>query len=171
MSETSLDDKRSQLQAGTRLEGSFQSQRPVTVNGELRGQLAAPELEVTHTGSVHGEIRVDRLSCRGKISGQVEAGRLVLSGWIGDCTYIRADRLEVAQPPDGAPRLLRLGECQLEVGEDPALQLDQRPPGTVSTVPRGVSLLPSTAPRSGTVDEAEATSVPPAVTKSAAPGV
>jgi len=90
------------------------------VRGQVEGEVRAPALVVTETGSVVGSIQVQSLDSTGLLSGHVEADDILLGGRVQDDTFIRAKRLAV-QPHDGASAEypVRLGDCVLEVGEDP----------------------------------------------------
>ena len=147
MSDAPQADAQSVIEQGTELAGSLASRRPVVVNGRVEGQIEAPRLEVAKTGSLEGTIRAAHLS------GRVEAGELILSGSVGRSTVIKADRLQVELSRNGAPAGLTLGECTFEVGEEPSKARRDAPVPRSSLVAPGISLLPSCAPRTSTLDD------------------
>ena len=91
--EATKAEKHTLIEQGTEFKGTMKSSCPVVVNGRIEGELTAPELDVTVSGSVQGNIKADRLSSRGVLSGNVDAGDLFLSGSIGSKTVIKAKNL------------------------------------------------------------------------------
>jgi cytoskeletal protein CcmA (bactofilin family) len=116
---SSKGDKQTLIEQGTEFKGTMKSTCPVVVNGRVEGELSAPELDVTSTGTVRGNIKADRLSSRGALSGNIDAGDLYLSGSIGSKTVIKAKNLEVKLTPDQGRMELTIGECTLDVGDEP----------------------------------------------------
>lgn len=112
-------DKQTLIEQGTEFKGTMKSTCPVVVNGRIEGELTAPELEVTASGTVQGTIKADRLSSRGMLSGNIDAGDLFLSGSVGNKTVIKAKNLEVKLAPDQGRMELTFGECTLDVGDEP----------------------------------------------------
>jgi cytoskeletal protein CcmA (bactofilin family) len=112
-------DKQTLIEQGTEFKGTMKSTCPVVVNGRIEGELSAPELDVTTTGTVRGNIKADRLSSRGSLSGNIDAGDLFLSGSVGSKTVIKAKNLEVKLSPDQGRMELTIGECTLDVGDEP----------------------------------------------------
>ena len=117
--EATKADKHTLIEQGTEFKGTMKSSCPVVVNGRIEGDLSAPELDVTTTGIVQGNIKAERWSSRGVLSGNVDAGDLFLSGSIGSKTVIKAKNLEVKLAPDQGRMELTIGECTLDVGEEP----------------------------------------------------
>ena len=113
-------DKQTLIEQGTEFKGVMTSTCPVVVNGRIEGELSAPELEVTATGSATGTIKADRLSSRGSLSGNIDAGDLYLSGTVGSKTVIKAKNLEVKLAPEQGRMELTFGECTLDVGDEPS---------------------------------------------------
>jgi len=102
---------------GTVMKGSIASEVPVTVSGKVDGDLAAPTLNITETGSVHGQVLVENLTSQGEISGEIEAQEVNLSGKVRDKTSIKAKSLEVKLDTADPERLMvTFGECTLDVG-------------------------------------------------------
>jgi cytoskeletal protein CcmA (bactofilin family) len=117
--EATKADKHTLIEQGTEFKGTMKSSCPVVVNGRIEGDLTAPELDITTTGIVQGNIKAERLSSRGVLSGNVDAGDLFLSGSIGSKTVIKAKNLEVKLAPDQGRMELTIGECTLDVGDEP----------------------------------------------------
>jgi cytoskeletal protein CcmA (bactofilin family) len=117
--EATKAEKHTLIEQGTEFKGTMKSTCPVVVNGRIEGELSAPELDVTTTGTVQGTIKAERLSSRGVLSGNVDAGDLFLSGSVGSKTVIKAKNLEVKLAPDQGRMELTIGECTLDVGDEP----------------------------------------------------
>jgi cytoskeletal protein CcmA (bactofilin family) len=110
------------VEEGTQFKGSLSSDCPIEVKGRIEGDLAAPALQVSASGAVHGKVKVGEIKSQGELAGEFDADVVQLSGTIKDNTVIRAKSLEVklAAPPNGKMQVI-FGECQLEVGsEQPA---------------------------------------------------
>jgi cytoskeletal protein CcmA (bactofilin family) len=117
--EATKAEKHTLVEQGTEFKGTMKSSCPVVVNGRIEGELTAPELDVTVSGTVQGTIKAERLSSRGVLSGNVDAGDLFLSGAIGSKTVIKAKNLEVKLTPEQGRMELTIGECTLDVGDEP----------------------------------------------------
>lgn len=113
------------LGEGTEFEGSIRSQCPITVSGNLRGDVSAPALTVTPSGSVHGHIKVSDLKSEGQIAGDIDAENVDLSGQVSDQTTIRAASLQVKLSQNGASGKLQVsfGNCDLHVGNPENTQI------------------------------------------------
>lgn len=112
--------KESIVAQGASFKGTVTSEGPVTVSGVVDGELTAPVLVVTESGSVNGRIKVEELTSAGELSGEIDAGSLQLSGRVRDNTSIRARTLEVKLASDGDdPLRLVFGTATLEVGTEP----------------------------------------------------
>lgn len=118
--ETTRADKQTLIEQGTEFKGTMKSTVPVVVNGRIEGDISAPELDITATGFVQGNIKADRLCSRGTLAGNIDAGDLVLSGSIGSKTVIKAKNLEVKLAPDQGRMELTIGECTLDIGDEPS---------------------------------------------------
>ena len=115
MADTS--NKMTIIESGTEFDGTIKSQCGITLSGTLKGQISAPSLTVTATGSVNGKVNVAQLKAQGSVSGEIEAEAVELSGRVSDQTVIRAKTLEVmlTQPSGGLQ--VTFGNCELHVGE------------------------------------------------------
>jgi hypothetical protein len=151
--EITKGDKQTLIEQGTEFTGTMKSTCPVVVNGRVEGELTAPELDVTTTGVVQGNIKADRLSSRGKLSGNIDAGDLFLSGAVGSKTVIKAKNLEVKLAPDQGRMELTFGECTLDVGDEPTKE--RRTESSAKAVPSMGMALPVTR------SEAPSALVPP----------
>ena len=145
---TAKGDKQTLIEQGTEFKGTMKSTCPVVVNGRVEGELSAPELDVTTTGTVRGNIKADRLSSRGTLSGNIDAGDLFLSGSVGSKTVIKAKNLEVKLAPDQGRMELTIGECTLDIGDEPTRERRSEPslkPAAGSQLPVTKSLPPGSA--------------------------
>ena len=113
------ESKATYVEEGTDIRGSFNSSCPVVVRGSVDGEITAPSLVVSATGSVSGKMRVRELVSDGEISGECDADVMKLSGVVRDNTVLRAKSLEVAAGGPGTKTSVRFGECVLEVGDAP----------------------------------------------------
>ena len=113
----SENTKQTIIENGTEFDGSMKSDCAITLSGRLKGQVSAPSLTVTPSGSVRGQVKVDRLKAQGEVAGEIEAESVELSGRVNDETVIRAKSLEVMlnQPSGGLQ--VTFGNCDLHVGE------------------------------------------------------
>jgi cytoskeletal protein CcmA (bactofilin family) len=112
-------DKKTIIEKGTEFDGAVSSTCGIMLSGKMKGELSAPSLTVTESGSVHGQVMVEQLKSQGEISGEIDADIVELSGKVNDDTVIRANTLEVKlDQPDGGLRVA-FGNCSLRVGEKP----------------------------------------------------
>jgi cytoskeletal protein CcmA (bactofilin family) len=156
----SRGEKQTLIEQGTEFKGTMKSSCPVIVNGRIEGELSAPELDVTATGTVRGNIKAERLSSRGVLSGNIDAGDLFLSGSVGSKTVIKAKNLEVKLAPDQGRMELTFGECTLDVGDEPAKERRSEPSlkpalaaSSSAQLPVTKSLPPASAAPPATKDE------------------
>ena len=117
MSANDSDKKQTVIEEGTEFDGSISSSCDILLSGRLKGELLAPALTITSSGSVQGCVKVDRLVSHGEISGEIEAESVELSGKVNDQTVINAETLEVklSQPQQGIQ--ITFGNCELRVGD------------------------------------------------------
>lgn len=113
----SSDRKKTIIEDGTDFDGSVTSSCEITLSGTLKGELLAPTLTVTSSGSMHGNAKVEQLVSEGEIAGEIDAQNVVLGGKVNDDTVISAETLEVklSQPKDGIR--VTFGDCKLRVGD------------------------------------------------------
>ncbi len=106
------------VEEGTSFKGSLSSTCPVEVKGRVEGDVTAPALSVSASGSVHGKVKVGEMQSNGELSGEFDADIVQLSGSVKDRTIIRAKSLEVKLTPAEGKMQVVFGECQLEVGSE-----------------------------------------------------
>ena len=112
------NEKKTLVDEGTEFHGTMSSKCPVVVRGAIDGELNAPSLRVTESGSVSGKVKVGELTSEGSLSGEFDADTVRLSGVVKDATVIRARTLEVSLgAPDAEKMKVVFGEATLEVGE------------------------------------------------------
>jgi cytoskeletal protein CcmA (bactofilin family) len=115
--EPSKTPKQTVVEEGTDFKGTLKSSCPVVINGTVDGEMDAPEITVSRSGSVAGSLRATRLRSQGTLSGKVEATDVFLSGVVRSNTAIKAKRLEVKLGSDQAQIEVNFGECSLEIGD------------------------------------------------------
>ena len=111
-----MTTKETVIEDGTEFDGSLTSRCPISLSGTVKGELLAPVLNVTPSGSVHGSVQVERLICRGEISGEIQAQTVELAGKVSDQTVITAETLEVRLSQPGEAVRVTFGNCELNVG-------------------------------------------------------
>jgi cytoskeletal protein CcmA (bactofilin family) len=111
--------KRTLVEEGTQFKGSLSSSCPIVVKGKVDGDIAAPSLQVSSTGSVHGKVKVGQIESQGELSGEFDADVIQLSGTVRDKTVVRAKSLEVRLAPVAGKMQVVFGECMLDVGDQP----------------------------------------------------
>jgi len=111
--------KETVLEEGTEFDGSIRSKCPITVSGTLKGDVSAPSLTITASGSVYGQVKVAELRSQGVVAGQIDAESVELSGHVNDQTVIRASSLQVTLNQNGTGGKLQVtfGNCDLEIGK------------------------------------------------------
>lgn len=124
MKQPAKTGKQTLVEEGTELKGTVKSTVPVVVNGSLDGQIDAPDLTVTESGAVLGTVKAEKLKSSGTLAGDIDADEVFLSGTVRSKTVIRARSLEVKLTPQRGKLEVTFGECDLEVGEDPATKED-----------------------------------------------
>jgi cytoskeletal protein CcmA (bactofilin family) len=115
--------KRTFVEEGTQFKGSLTSSCPIEVKGGIEGDVVAPALDVSATGSVKGKVRVQALRSQGELAGEFDADVVQLAGVVKDNTVIRAKSLEVKLAAEKGRLQVIFGECELEIG-DPAARTD-----------------------------------------------
>jgi len=150
------------VEEGTSFKGSLSSNCPIEVKGRVEGDVTAPALSVSATGSVHGKVKVGQMQSHGELAGEFDADVVQLSGSVKDNTIIRAKSLEVKLSPAEGKMQVVFGECQLEVGTEAArTEVAARTPEAAARpsekAPKGASVPPEPI--------AKAASVPPEAAK------
>jgi cytoskeletal protein CcmA (bactofilin family) len=114
-----LGGKRTLVEEGTQFKGTLSSSCPIVVKGRIDGDISAPSLQVSSTGSVHGKVKVGAIESQGELSGEFDADVIQLSGTVKDKTVVRAKSLEVRLAPTTGKMQVVFGECVLDVGDMP----------------------------------------------------
>ncbi|WP_394843751.1 polymer-forming cytoskeletal protein [Pendulispora brunnea] len=109
--------KQTLVEEGTTFKGSLTSNCPIVVKGRIEGDVAAPSLNVSTSGSVSGSVKVTDLRSAGELSGDFESETVQLSGVVKDNTRLRAKSLEVRLAAPSGKMQVVFGECTLDVGE------------------------------------------------------
>ena len=120
--------KQTVIESGTEFDGSMKSDCPVSLSGKLKGQVSAPSLTVTPSGSVHGKVKVTLLKAQGEVSGEIDAESVELSGRVSDQTVIRAKTLEVMLTQAQGGLQVTFGNCELQVGDKQTRAEDKAKP-------------------------------------------
>lgn len=107
------------VEDGTEFKGALTSKCPIVVKGRVEGEVAAPAMTVSDTGSVHGRARVGEIHSSGELSGEFDADVVQLSGRVRDNTILRARSLDIKLNPEKGKMQVVFGECTLEVGDEP----------------------------------------------------
>jgi cytoskeletal protein CcmA (bactofilin family) len=156
--------KQTTVEEGTEFKGTLQSTCQVMVRGVVEGDLTAPTVIVSETGTVVGNVKAQCIQSAGILAGRVDADDVYLSGSVRSDTVIRAKTLEVKLHSNNKVEIT-FGECILDVGEDPAAEAFDSAPasGAKAQQPRRSAPPPPDAGDSKN-DEANSTnhhSVPP----------
>jgi cytoskeletal protein CcmA (bactofilin family) len=117
-------ERKTLVEEGTQFKGSLSSNCPVIVRGRIEGDVQAPSLTVSPTGSVHGKVKVDEIRSQGELAGEFDADVVQLSGTVKDNTVIRAKSLEVKLTPASGKMQVVFGDCTLDVGDPPTKPAD-----------------------------------------------
>jgi cytoskeletal protein CcmA (bactofilin family) len=108
-----VNGRKTLVEEGTRFKGSLSSTCPIEIKGRVEGDLRAPSLVVSPTGTVQGRVKVAELQSQGEVAGDFDTDVVRLSGTVKDNTVIRARLLEVKlTSPDGTMQVI-FGECEL----------------------------------------------------------
>ena len=111
--------KQTLVEEGTEFKGTMKSTCPVVVRGKSEGEINAPSITVTETGTVLGDLKAEKIHSEGVLAGSVEADDVFLSGTVRSDTIIRARSLEVKLRPERGKLEVTFGECIIEVGDEP----------------------------------------------------
>ena len=82
--------KQTTVEEGTQFKGTLQSNCQVMVRGKVEGDLMAPSLVVSATGTVVGNVKAEQIRSEGVLAGHVDADDVYLSGSVRSDTVIRA---------------------------------------------------------------------------------
>ncbi len=127
MDKDAAQRRKTLVEEGTHFKGSLSSDCAIEVKGKVEGDLTAPALFVSASGAVHGRVKVGEMRSEGEIAGEFDADVVQLSGAVKDNTVIRARSLEVKLAPRSAKMQVIFGECEIEVGVEPAQKKEEAP--------------------------------------------
>lgn len=111
--------KHTLVEEGTEFKGTMSSNCPIVVMGKVEGDVTGPEIHVSPTGVIAGNVKVKELRSEGEVAGEVEAQVVRISGRVRDKTVIRARSLEVSLSTEKGGMQVVFGECELAVGDEP----------------------------------------------------
>jgi len=111
--------KHTLVEEGTEFRGTMSSNCPIVVMGKVEGDVAGPEIHVSTTGVIAGNVKVKELRSEGEVAGEVEAQVVRISGRVRDKTVIRARSLEVSLAAEKGGMQVVFGDCELAVGDEP----------------------------------------------------
>jgi cytoskeletal protein CcmA (bactofilin family) len=111
--------KHTLVEEGTEFKGTMSSKCPIVVMGKVEGDVSGPEIHVSPTGVIAGNVKVKELRSEGEVAGEVEAEIVRISGKVRDRTVIRARTLEVSLAAEKGGMQVVFGECELAVGDEP----------------------------------------------------
>lgn len=120
--------KQTTVEEGTQFRGTLQSSCQVVVRGLVEGELSAPSVVISESGSVVGNVKAQSIHSTGELAGHVDADEVFLSGSVRNDTVIRAKALEVKLSGGDKKLEVKFGECILEVGDDPAADVTDAQP-------------------------------------------
>lgn len=126
LDKTEVDLKQTTVEEGTQFKGTLQSTCRVLVRGVVDGELNAPVVVVSESGAVTGSVTAQSLQSSGVLAGRIDVDDIVLSGTVKNDTVIRAKTMEIKLQQSEAGKIeVRFGECLLEVGDDPGLEVGE----------------------------------------------
>jgi cytoskeletal protein CcmA (bactofilin family) len=114
--------KQTTVEEGTEFKGTLNSTCQVIVRGLVDGDLTAPTVVISETGTVVGNIKAKSIQSAGVLAGRVDADDIFLSGSVRSDTVIRAKTLEVKLQGNKRKLEVTFGECILDVGDDPSVE-------------------------------------------------
>jgi cytoskeletal protein CcmA (bactofilin family) len=117
------ETKQTTVEEGTKFKGTLHSTCQVVVRGLVEGDLTAPSVIVSETGTVVGNVKAECIRSEGVLAGRVDADDVYLSGSVRSDTVIRAKTLEVKLQRTTDKLQVTFGECILDVGDDPSAEL------------------------------------------------
>ena len=115
----SSEGKKTLIEEGTELKGTINSSCPIVVMGKVEGEVSGPVIQITTTGVVAGNVKVQELRSDGELAGEVQAQTVRISGKVRDHTVIKARTLEVSLKSEKGAMEVVFGECELNIGDEP----------------------------------------------------
>jgi cytoskeletal protein CcmA (bactofilin family) len=120
-----VQEKQTTVEEGTQFKGTLSSTCQVMVRGVVDGDLSAPSVIVSESGTVTGNVKAEVIRSEGVLAGRVDATDVYLSGSVRSDTVIRAKSLEIKLQRSREKLEVTFGECILEVGDDPNLETSE----------------------------------------------
>ena len=114
--------KQTTVEEGTQFKGTLSSTCQVMVRVEVDGDLTAPVVIISDSGTVVGNVKAQSIWSEGVLAGRVDADDVHLSGNVRSDTVIRARTLEVQLQSTKGKLEVTFGECILDVGDDPGVE-------------------------------------------------
>jgi cytoskeletal protein CcmA (bactofilin family) len=118
-------NKQTTVEEGTQFKGTLSSTCQVMVRGVVDGDLTAPVVIVSESGTVVGNVKAQSIWSEGVLAGRVDADDVHLSGNVRSDTVIRARTLEVKLQRSKDKLEVTFGECVLDVGDDPSAEASE----------------------------------------------
>lgn len=111
--------RRTLIEEETEFKGTMTSKCPIAVMGRVDGEIQAPSMHISPSGSVAGILVVAELHSEGELAGEIDAESVQLAGRVKDGTVIRAKSLEVKLSREDGKMELVFGDTELSVGAEP----------------------------------------------------
>lgn len=118
-SQSNGQQRRTLIEEETEFKGTMSSRCPIVVMGRIDGEIEAPSMHVSPSGSVAGTVVVTELHSEGELAGEIDADSVQLAGRVKDGTVIRAKSLEVKLSREDGKMELVFGDTELSVGGEP----------------------------------------------------
>jgi cytoskeletal protein CcmA (bactofilin family) len=152
--------KQTTVEEGTQFKGTLSSTCQVMVRGVVDGDLTAPIVIVSESGTVVGNVKAQSIWSEGVLAGRVDADDVHLSGNVRSDTVIRARTLEVKLQRHKEKLEVTFGECILDVGDDPSAEAQDS--SNASSSKRKSQMPPPAEASDGNDSNGNHRSVPPA---------
>ncbi len=152
-------NKQTTVEEGTQFKGTLSSTCQVMVRGVVDGDLTAPVVIVSESGTVVGNVKAQSIWSEGVLAGRVDADDVHLSGNVRSDTVIRARTLEVKLQRHKEKLEVTFGECILDVGDDPSAEAQDT--SNQSSSKRKSQMPPAEASDSNENSNSNHRSVPP----------
>ena len=153
--------KQTTVEEGTQFKGTLNSTCQVMVRGVVDGDLTAPTVIVSETGTVVGNVKAQSIWSEGVLAGRVDAEDVHLSGNVRSDTVIRAKTLEVKLQRTKEKLEVTFGECILDVGDDPSAEAADTSQTQGSSKRKSVLPPPESSENSDGGSDSNHRSVPP----------
>ena len=123
--------RRTLVEEETEFKGTMTSKCPIAVMGRVDGEIEAPSMHVSPSGSVAGTVKVGELHSEGELAGEIDAHIRGLTPWPGAFFEIAGKRVKVisarAVEGNGTPGTAIQSPLVIACGEG-ALSIDELQP-------------------------------------------